>query len=78
MEALIFSCLNHFSNTLLVAIYDNFGSLLYSFGSLLYSFGSLFYTFGRSAERRAVSPLVNGLLKRAGKRKRKNTRGNFG
>lgn len=71
MEALIFSCLNHFSNTLLVAIYDNFGSLLYSFGSL-------FYTFGRSAERRAVSPLVNGLLKRAGKRKRKNTRGNFG
>lgn len=71
MEALIFSCLNHFSNILLVAIYDNFGSLLYSFGSL-------FYTFGRSAERRAVSPLVNGLLKRAGKRKRKNTRGNFG
>lgn len=71
MEALIFSCLNYFSNTLLVAIYDNFGSLLYSFGSL-------FYTFGRSAERRAVSPLVNGLLKRAGKRKRKNTRGNFG
>lgn len=71
MEALIFSCLNHFSNTLLVAIYDNFGSLLYSFGGL-------FYTFGRSAERRAVSPLVNGLLKRAGKRKRKNTRGNFG